>query len=104
ALGAVPRGPELPPLPPGPFTDYTPVPPDSTLNILLLDALNTPTTDQNFVRYELQQYVKHADPGARIAIFGLANRLIMLQGFTSDPATLKNVVEHKLIARASPLL
>jgi VWFA-related protein len=104
ALVPVPRGPELPQLPLGTFTDYTPVPPDSTLNILLLDALNTPTTDQNFVRYELQQYVKHADPGARIAIFGLANRLIMLQGFTSDPATLKNVVEHKLIARASPLL
>ncbi|MGD0646948.1 MAG: VWA domain-containing protein [Acidobacteriaceae bacterium] len=104
ALAPVPRGPQLPQLPPGTFTDYTPVTPNGTLNILLLDALNTPTTDQNFVRYELQQYVKHADPGTRIAIFGLANRLIMLQGFTSDPATLKDVVEHKLIARASSLL
>ena len=104
ALTPATHGPELPQLPPGIFTDYTPVTPNGTLNILLLDALNTPTTDQNFVRYELQQYVKHADPGTRIAIFGLANRLIMLQGFTSDPATLKGVVEHKLIARPSSLL
>jgi VWFA-related protein len=95
---------ELPPMPPGTFTDYTPVPADGTLNILLLDALNTPVTDQNFVRYQLQQYVKHANPGTRIAIFGLANRLILLQGFTSDPVTLKDVVEHKLIARSSSLL
>jgi len=95
---------ELPPMPPGTFTDYTPVPADGTLNILLLDALNTPTTDQNFVRHELQQYVQHANPGTRIAVFGLANRLILLQGFTSDPAILKDVVEHKLIARSSSLL
>jgi VWFA-related protein len=95
---------ELPPMPPGTFTDYTPVPADGTLNILLLDALNTPMTDQNFVRHELQQYVQHANPGTRIAVFGLANRLILLQGFTSDPAALKDVVEHKLIARSSSLL
>lgn len=104
ALAPVNQGPPLPPLPAGTFTDYTPVAPNGTLNILLLDALNTPMTDQNFVRYELQQYVKHADPGTRIAIFGLANRLILLQGFTSDPAKLKDVVEHKLIPRSSSLL
>ena len=33
-------GPELPPMPPGTFTDYTPVPPNGALNILLLDTLN----------------------------------------------------------------
>ncbi len=91
-------------LPAGTFTDYTPVPPNGALNILLLDALNTPMTDQSFVRYQLQQYVKHANPGTRIAIFGLTNRLLLLQGFTSDPETLKNVIDHKLIARASTLL
>ena len=97
-------GPQMPKLPPGTFTNYTPVAPDSTLNVLLLDSLNTPTKDQSYVRYQLQQYVKHADPHARIAIFGLANRLILLQGFSSDPETLKDAVEHKLIPRASSLL
>src|ERR1700744_1475309 len=46
-------GPPVPPMPPGVFTDYTPVAPDSTLNILLLDALNTPMKDQMFVRQQL---------------------------------------------------
>ncbi len=96
--------PSFPKLPPGTFTDYTPTPPNGALNILLLDAMNTPMKDQSFVRYQLQQYVKHARPGARIAIFGLANRLVILQGFTSDPETLKDAVDHKLIPRSSPLL
>jgi VWFA-related protein len=94
----------LPPMPPGNFTDYTPVPADSTLNVLLLDTLNTPMKDQSYVRYQLQQYVKHANPGTRIAIFGLSSRLFLLQGFTSDPDVLKAAVEHRLIPRASVLL
>jgi VWFA-related protein len=103
-LNPPPAGPALPKLPPGTYTDYTPVPPTGTLNILLLDALNTPMKDQSFVRQQLQDYVKHADPGTRIAIFGLSSSLIMLQGFTSDPETLKDVVDHKLIPRASHLM
>ena len=104
ALAPVRQDPPLPKLPPGTFTDYMPMPQDGTLNILLLDALNTPTKDQNFIRNQLQQYGNHANPGTRIAIFGLANRLILLQGFTSDPTTLKNIVNHKLIPRSSSLL
>jgi VWFA-related protein len=97
-------GPELPPLPPGTFTDYTPVPPDGALNILLLDTLNTPMSDQSYVRSELRQYLKKAAPGTRIAIFGLSRRLFLLQGFSSDPEILKDVVEHKLTPRGSSLL
>ena len=89
--------------PPGTFTDYTPVSADSTLNILLIDALNTEVKDQAFVRSQLQQYVKRANPNTRIAVFGLANRLILLQGFTSDPEVLRDVVERKLIARSTSL-
>ncbi len=94
----------LPRLPAGTFTDYTPVPSDSTLNVLLIDSLNTPTKDQSYVHNQLQQYVKRATPGARIAIFGLTSRLILLQGFTSDPEALKAAVDHRLIPRASALL
>jgi VWFA-related protein len=98
------RGPELPPMAPGTFTNYTDVPPNGALNILLIDTLNASITDQAYVRHQLQQYVKNAAPGTRIAIFGLSHRLFMLQGFTSDPSVLKNAVEHKLIPRASALL
>jgi VWFA-related protein len=93
-----------PSLPPGTFTDYTPIASDSTLSILLIDALNTPMKDQAFVRYELQQYVNHANPDTHIAVFGLANRPILLQGFTSDPAVLRDVVERKLIPRSASVL
>jgi VWFA-related protein len=96
--------PTLAPLPPGTFTNYTPPASAGALNILLLDALNTPAKDQHFIRHQLQQYVQQANPHTRIAIFGLANRLILLQGFTSDPATLRDVVERKLIARSPSAL
>jgi VWFA-related protein len=97
-------GPPLPPMPPGVFTDYTPVAPDGTLNILLIDTLNTPMQDQVYLRQQLLDYVKHARAGLRVAVFGLTSRLIMLQGFTSDPEVLRAVVEHRLIPRASSLL
>lgn len=95
---------KLPTQPPGTFTNFTPMAPDGTLNILLIDALNTPTKEQNFIRTQLQEYVKQANPATHIAIFGLADRLILLQGFTSDPKTLQDVVDHKLIPRSSSLL
>ena len=92
-------GPAFPALPPGTFTNYTPIAPGETLNILLIDALNTPLKDEGFIRSQLLQYVRHANPNTRIAVLGLANRLILLQGFTSDPSALRDVVERKLIAR-----
>lgn len=93
----------MPTLPPGIFTNFAPVPPGSAVNILLLDALNTPMRDQAYVRDQLKQYLNHAQPGVRIAIFGLTTRLDLLQGFTSDPALLKAFVNKKL-PKASPLL
>ena len=54
---------------------------------------------RGFIRQQLLQYVRRANPNTRIAILGLANRLILLQGFTSDPSVLRDVVERKLIAR-----
>ena len=98
------RGPDIGKMPPGVFTNYTPVAPGSTLNVLLLDALNTPTLYQTWVREQLKKYVNEAPPGQRIAIFGLTDHLILLQGFTSDPQILKNIIDHKLISRSSPLL
>ncbi len=97
-------GPELPLLPPGTFTNYTSVPAGGTLNILLLDSLNTPMADQSYVRDQLRQYVRKAKPGTRIAIFGLSRSLFLLQGFSSDQQVLKDAVDHKLKQRSSSLL
>ncbi len=103
SLSSPPKVPRFPPLPPGNFTDYTPIASGETLNILLIDALNTPFKGEGFVRSQLLQYVRQANPNTRIAIFGLANHLMLLQGFTSDPSVLRDVVERKLIARAPAL-
>jgi VWFA-related protein len=93
-----------PPLPPGVFTNFSPVPSKGTLNVLLLDTLNTPLQDQAFVRSQIAQYLKNAPAGTRIAIFGLATRLYLLQGFTSNPEVLRAAIDRKGTSKSSPLL
>jgi VWFA-related protein len=95
--------PSLPKFPPGVFTNYTPQPVNGAVNLLLLDALNTPMKDQAYVRQQLLAYLNAAPPGTRIAIFGLTTQLTILQGFTSDPEVLKTVASRKL-GKSSPLL
>jgi VWFA-related protein len=95
--------PPMPSLPPGVFTNVTPAPVNSAINIILIDALNTPYDDQAYLRSELASYINHAPPGISIAIFALTTRLTMLQGFTSDMTILKRVVS-KQPGQASPLI
>lgn len=85
----------LPKLDAGEFTNYSPVPGNGALNILLLDKLNTPMTAQVDVRDQVLKYLKEMPPGTRIAIFALTTELHMLQGFTSDPAVLRALLEGK---------
>jgi VWFA-related protein len=87
------------------FTNVTTTPANSSLNILLLDALNTPMNDQVYVRQQMLKYLKALPPGIRVAIFGLSTRLYILQGFTSDPAVLKAAVDSRRAnAKASSLM
>lgn len=89
-----------PPLPPGVFTNQPVVPPGGAVTILLLDSLNTPTSDQAYLHEQLMDYLKSATPGSRIAIFGLSDHLLLLQGFNSDPAVLLKAME-KINPKAS---
>src|SRR5579863_2699456 len=63
------------------------------VNVLLLDALNTPSRDQTFVHSQMIKYLKTIPAGTRIAIFTLASRLRMLQGVTSDSSELLAVLK-----------
>lgn len=98
----------VPPLPrfaPGKFTNYSPAPANGALNVLLLDKLNTPMSAQAVVRDQILKYLKHTPAGTRIAIFGLTTQLRLLQGFTSDPALLRSLIEGKrTLPGNSPLL
>ena len=77
-----------PPMPAGEFTNVPTVDTADSVNVILLDALNTPSADQVFVRSQMIRYLKDLKPGPRLAIFTLGSRLRMLQGFTTDPTVL----------------
>jgi VWFA-related protein len=96
--------PAMPVMPPGIFTNFVPEPVNGAVNVLLLDTLNTPLKDQLFVRQQLLTFLNTTPPGTRIAIFGLTTRLLILQGFTSDPARLKAAASAKIGKNTSPLL
>lgn len=78
----------LPPMPPGVYTNVPPAPPSDAVNVLLLDALNTDKEDQIYVHNQIMEFLKKMQPGTRTAIFTLASRLRMIQGFTSDSSAL----------------
>jgi VWFA-related protein len=80
-------------LAPNVFSNASDTPDNGPLNILLMDALNTPMADQMYVREQMLEYVKKVPEGTRIAIFGLSNRLYLLQGVTTDPALVKAAVQ-----------
>jgi VWFA-related protein len=97
--------PALPKLDPGTFTNYSPVPANGTLNILLFDKLNTPMNAQAVVRDQVLKFLKEIQPGTRVAIFTLTTRLSLLQGFTSNPELLRALVQgQKGNAGGSPLM
>jgi len=104
APGSYPSSPKLPKLGPDIFTNYTPVPPSGALTVLLLDMLNTPFRDQSIVRDEMLKFLKTAPPDQRIAIFGLSDHLILLQGFSSDPDVLKKALQASSRGQLSRLL
>ncbi|MFY9744717.1 MAG: VWA domain-containing protein [Acidobacteriaceae bacterium] len=72
----------------------------SAANVLLLDALNTPLSDQVYVRQRMLQYLRTIPPGTRIAVFTLGSKLRMVEGFTTD----SNIIEKALDSRAHPEL
>lgn len=85
---------KLPPMPPDVYTNFPPMKTTDSVNILLLDALNTRVADQSFVRSQLTRYLTTVEPGTRLAVFVLTSRLRMIQSLTTDSglllAALKN--------------
>ena len=92
-------------MPPGVYTNFPVVQAADSINVLLLDALNTPSNDQTFVHSQMLKYVKGIPPNTRVAIFTLASRLRMLQGITTDSSVLLAVLNNdKALPHPSPLL
>lgn len=87
----------LPPMPPNVFTNFpTSKSPDS-VNVLLLDMLNTQPSDQSVVREQAVKYLTSAPPGTRVAIFALHKNLRLIRGFTTDFSGIAAALDDKTI-------
>jgi VWFA-related protein len=96
--------PKAPELAPNNYSDFSPYPPSSAVNILLLDALNTQSGDQAYVRKQMLLYLKKIPPGTRMAVFTLSSsQLRLIQGFTADASLLAKAINDKGdIKRSTP--
>jgi VWFA-related protein len=79
-------------LPPNTYTNLPAYPDSPAVNVLLLDALNTPTGDQMRVRSRMIDYLATLKPGTELAIFTLGTQLRIVTQFTSDPAALVSLL------------
>jgi VWFA-related protein len=82
-------------LPAHTYTNLPIYPDTGVLNVLLLDALNTPVQDQGEVRRQMIEYMGNIPRGTSMAIFTLATHLQLAEGFTKDAARLAAVLKSK---------
>src|ERR1700738_2604227 len=92
----------FPQLPPDVFTNLSPISQPPAVNILLLDALNTPMADQAYLRQSAQHYLKTLKPGSRLAILTPGLRLRFVQGFADDPALLARALGYQKNDKPEP--
>lgn len=91
----------VPQLPPGEFTNFVTTPQTGALNIILYDTCNTAVKDQMYMRAQLVEYLKHARPDSRTAIFALNTSIVQIAGFTSNPADLLAALTRKKSPQSS---
>jgi VWFA-related protein len=105
--GGLPTEQKLPPMPLNVYTNFPLIQSADSVNVLLLDSLNTPMRDQTYVHERMINYLGTVLPGTHVAIFTLASRLRMIQGVTTDSTELLAVLKDKKGMggpHASPLL
>lgn len=93
-----------PTLPQNIYTNYPFSQVSDSINVLLMDALNTPMKDQLYVRQQMISFLKKLPPGTRLAIFTLNSQLRMLQGFSSDPQLLQEALNSKKASSRQSIL
>jgi VWFA-related protein len=94
-----------PKLPPHVFSNAPQYTLNSAANILLMDGLNTPLSDQVYVRRRMLQYLSTIPLGTRIAVFTLGSKLHIITGFTTDASEVaKALTTGRGQAERSPVL
>ena len=83
-----------PPLPPGAVTNRPDPHQAAPIVILLLDGLNTPSSQQLYVRQQMLKYLRELkSSNARMAVLALGSDLEVLQDFTTDLTALQAAVK-----------
>jgi VWFA-related protein len=78
---------------------------DNSVDVLLIDALNTPIAGQFEAHKKLLSYLKEMPPAKPVAVFTLNTQLRQVEDFTTDHTALLRAVEGSTrSASASPLL
>ena len=76
-------------LPPGIYSNRSQYRSTGPVTVMLLDAINTPFSDQAYARRQMLSFVQDQyKPDQRMAVFTLTGSLDVLQDFTSDPQIL----------------
>jgi len=94
-LPAVGSLPAMPPMRSGMRTNVPPPAITDSVNVLLLDTLNTEQQEQAYVHSQIMEFLKKMRPGTRVAIFALGSKLRFVQGFTTDTAALSAAINDK---------
>ncbi len=67
---------------------------DTTLNLVLLDLLNTGSLqEQAYTRKRMVEFLRKLPAGQQVALFVLTNKLRMVQGFSTDSAALAEAAQ-----------
>ncbi|HTC91977.1 MAG TPA: VWA domain-containing protein [Terriglobales bacterium] len=94
---------KFPPLPPHVFTNIPQFPPASSLNVIVLDALNTTVPNQAYVRDKMLHYLQTMPGNQPMAVYTLGQKLRIIQDFTTDPNILKDAI-NRVSLHSSALL
>jgi VWFA-related protein len=93
--GVAPDEMKLPPMPSNVFTNFPTTRGADSVNVLLLDLLNTQPQNQAFVRQQVIKYLGEVPAGTRLAVFALGSHLRIVRGFTTDFSGLSATLEDK---------
>jgi VWFA-related protein len=97
----------LPAMPANVYTNFPAAKPPDSVNVLLLDMLNTQPSNQAYVREQAVKYLSSAPAGTRVAIFALHKQLHLVRGFTTDFSGLTAALDDKSLSarpEVSPFL
>jgi len=93
-------------LPPNMYTNFPRYREDDTLNVVLLDGLNSNMENQAFAQHQVVRFLEKLGAGQPLAVYALFSDLRLLQDFGGDPKalqdTLKNLKGHTSLLLENP--